>query len=73
MNVLISYNAKWRLKDKPNYVWTNCKKLINTNTNREIKKTIKGIQAGYYISKDFIKLIDMEGNIELIPKEKMPF
>jgi len=70
MRIIISYTAKWRLKDNPNYLWTECKKLVNNNTGKEIKKTIKGIQAGYYLSKKFIKLSELKDKIELIPKKE---
>jgi hypothetical protein len=74
MNVSISYKAKWRLKDKPNYVWTSCKKLVNTNTGREIKRTIKGLKAGYWIGDNFIELDELRGRLELIPKKEfLPF
>jgi|LakMenEpi03Aug12_release.lakeMendotaPanAssembly.Ray.scaffolds.fasta_scaffold434111_3 hypothetical protein len=73
MNILCSYKAKWRLKDNPIYVWTECKKLINTRTSREIKKTIKGTKSGYWIGKKFIPFFDLKDKIELIPKESLPF
>lgn len=74
MNVQCIYTAKWRLKNRHNYVWTSCKKLINTNTGREIKRTLKGLKAGYWIGKNFITLNDLRNEVELIPKkEVLPF
>lgn len=74
MNILVSYSVKWQIKDKPHYKWTSCKKLINTRTNNEIKKTLKGSIPGYWIGKEFVKLVDLKNRIELIPKaEKLPF
>lgn len=73
MNIKVSYKAKWQLKDKPQYKWTESKKLINTNTGNEIKKTLKGMIAGYWISKEFIPLDKLKSKIELIQKEKCPF
>ncbi len=55
MNVLCSYKTKWRHKVYHYYVWTECKKLINLKTNKEIKKTIKGGKAGYYINRNFVR------------------
>lgn len=74
MEIKVIYTAKWQLKCNPKYKWTEYKKLINTNTGREIKKTIKGLQPGYWIGKNFIKLSEMTTLVELIPKkEKLPF
>lgn len=71
MQVAITYVAKWRLKEYPNYVWTECKKLINLNTGREIKKTLNGLTAGYWINRKFIKLFDMSSMVELIPQNRV--
>lgn len=64
---------KWQIKDTPNYKWSECKKLINTKTGREIKKTIAGRSIGYWIGKEFITLNNMKNRLELIPKDKNPF
>lgn len=69
MKINITYVAKWRLKKHHNYVWTECKKLVNTYTGREIKKTLNGLTAGYWINRKFVKLSDMASMVELIPKE----
>lgn len=73
MQITVNYIAKWRLKNNHDYVWTNCKKLINRKTGREIKRTIKGLTAGYWIGKCFINFNNLRSQIELIPKEKLPF
>lgn len=76
INVLtVTYKAKWRLKGHPNYYWTECKKLININSGREIKKTLHGLTPGYWISRKFVKIQDLLDFklVELIPKEKLPF
>lgn len=73
MRIQVSYNAKWQLKNKPQYKWTECKRLFNTNTNREIKKTLKGMIVGYWIGKEFISLNKLKDQIELIPKSHCPF
>ena len=66
MRINVSYIVKWQLKDKPQYKWTEYKRLFNTNTNREIKKTLKGMVAGYWIGKDFITLDKLKEKVELI-------
>ena len=74
MKINVTYTAKWKLKGYNNYYWTDCKKLINMATGREIKKTLHGLTAGYWISKKFIKLSELANLVELIPKEEsMPF
>lgn len=71
MNIQITYKIKGCLKEYPNYVWTECKKLININTGREIKKTLNGLTAGYWINRKFIKLSDMSSMVELIPQNRV--
>lgn len=76
MNISINYITKWQIKGNENYKWTTCKKLVNTKTNREIKKTIFGNskEAGYYINGKFVKcseLVDMLEKIKV--KEYCPF
>lgn len=72
-NIMITYVAKWQLKEKPQYKWTECGKLINTNTGRTIKKTLKGLTPGYWINKKFIPLRQMRTMVEKIPYSKLPF
>lgn len=73
MKITVNYTAKWQLRDLPHYKWTICKKLINCKTYREIKKTIKSGNSGYWIGKDFIKLSELQNRIEKIKSEKTPF
>lgn len=73
MFITVTYKAKWQIKQQPKYKQTDCKKLINTNTGKEIKRTMHGLKAGYWISRKFIKLEDLRKLIEPIPKEKLPF
>lgn len=73
MRIEVTYVAKWQLKDNPHYKWTLCKKLINCKTGMEIKRTIKGMQAGYWIDRKFIKLCAMKSKVELIPHNECPF
>lgn len=76
MKISIIYEAKWRLKSNARYVWTTCKKMVDLNTSREVKKTIFGNsnKAGYYVDGRFIKCEDLAKEIELIPKkEYCPF
>jgi hypothetical protein len=76
MTISIKYTAKWQLKSNPKYKWTTCKKLVNTNTGKEILKTTNGNgkEAGYYIDGRFVKCVNLVNEVELIPvKEYCPF
>jgi len=67
-------NLRWQIIGNEDYKWSSCKKLINTKTDREIKKTINGGSIGYWIGKDFISINKLKNKIELIPKkEYCPF
>lgn len=71
--VSIRYRVKYQIKSKPNYKWTECGKLLNTNTNRVIKKTLKGLTPGYWIGKTFYPLSKMKDLVEKITYGKLPF
>lgn len=71
--LVISLKLKWQIKDKPQYKWSSCKRLINTNTGKEIRKTLNGSTKGYWIGKDFIPLSKMSDFVELIKVEKTVF
>jgi len=73
MTIQVTYTAKWQIIDKPWYKWTTCKKLINTRSGREVKKTMKGVKAGYYIDRVFVSLIELRVRVEKIKKETLPF
>ena len=75
MLLQVNFIGKWRLKNKPNYVWTTCKKLINTKTGKMIVKTTngRGSQVGYYIDRKFTKLKDLRDLLEQIPAPLSPF
>lgn len=74
MEIVLRLKAKWQIKGKEYYVWTECKRLYNLKTGRFIKKTLHGLTPGYWIGKDFIKLNDLKKVVEQIPKsEQLPF
>jgi hypothetical protein len=68
-----SYKVKWQLAFNNNYVWTECGKLFNFKTKRELKKTLKGSKIGYWIGSKFYKIEKLKKEIELIPKIICPF
>jgi hypothetical protein len=73
MYIQVTYKAIWQLKTAKWYKWTECKKLINTRTGKEITKTMKGSQSGYYIDRKFVKLTEMRNMVEKITYEDCPF
>ena len=76
MRYTVSYvvDLRWQLKGKTNYKWSVCKRLYNTRTGREIKKTMKGRSVGYWIGKKFYSLTYLRTQLELIPKKEiLPF
>lgn len=72
--VKVIFKAKWQFKEYNHYKVTICKKVINTHTNRIIKKTKSGGSVGFNIAGNFFKLSDINKHIEIIPKkQKTPF
>lgn len=74
-SISINYNLKWQIIFATQYKFTECGKLINTSTNRMLKRTVNCYSKGYWISKKFYTLDNLRKQIELIPKEKekLPF
>jgi hypothetical protein len=69
MLLQVNFIGKWWLKNNHHYVWTTCKKLVNTRSGKLVKKTTngQGIKPGYYIDRRFVKCEDLETELELIP------
>jgi hypothetical protein len=59
-----TYRVKWHLKFDHKYVWTECGKLFNYNTGRQLKKTLKGSKIGYWIGSKFYGLDQLRSQIE---------
>ena len=73
MTIQVTYTAKWQIINAPWYKWTTCKKLINTRSGREVKKTMKGSKAGDYIDRKFVPLSDLKARVEIIKSQLLPF
>ena len=71
--ISITYTLKWRLKTDTNYQWSECGKLFNVCRGRLKKKVVNGGVAGYWIGRKFIPLSKLRSQLELIPKENLPF
>ena len=74
MNTIsINYRLKWQLKFDHKYQWSECGKLFNVSRGRMKKKVLNGSSIGYWIGKQFYTLDNLRLQLELIPKEKLPF
>ena len=64
---------KWKIIGHETYKFTNCKKLYNTKTMREIKKSVNGYSVGFWINKKFVILKNLKPLLVKIEKEYCPF
>ena len=72
--ISIIYTLKWRFKNYHHLQITKCKKVINVRTGRVKKQCLNGGSVGYWLDdKTFITKSNLNENIELIPKIKLPF
>jgi len=71
--ISITYTLKWRLKTDSNYQWSECGKLFNVCRGTIKKKVVNGGIPGYWIGRKFIPLSRLRSQLELIPKQKLPF
>lgn len=69
-----NYDLKWQITFAKNYQFSECKKLFNIKTRREIKKVVNGGSIGYCINGKFYSVTFLRSHIEKIPKkEYCPF
>lgn len=68
-----TYKEKWVFKDHPEYIITECKKVINTHRGTIVKKTLKGCTVGWWIASKFVPQSKVNDNIQLIIKTEIPF
>jgi hypothetical protein len=74
MNTIsVTYRLKWRFKQHHNIQVSECGKIFNTKTNRELKIKVNGYSIGFWLGKKFILKSKLNNYIELIPKIKTPF
>lgn len=72
-SVSIKYSLKWRFKNQPQYAVTECKKVVNMRNNRLLKQVLNGGSIGYWIGGKFVAISKINGMVELIKEEKLPF
>jgi hypothetical protein len=71
--ISVNYSLKWQLKTDYKYQWSECGKLFNVKTGREVKKTLNGGSKGYWINCKFVTLEKLKSEIKLIEKLTTPF
>jgi predicted lipoprotein len=71
--ISVNYTLKWQCKFDNKYQWSECGKLFNANTGRMKKKVLNGGSIGYWIGRTFYTVDNLRKEIELIPKNKLPF
>ena len=71
--ISISYTLKWQCKFANHYKWSKCGKLFNTQTGKQIKKTLNGGSIGYWICGKFYTVSALRHQLELMPKDFCPF
>jgi len=70
----VTYKAKYRLKNNPNYVFSTCKLCFNLKSGRLVKQITKGYTIGYLIDGKFRSLLQLKSELEIIPKKEfIPF
>lgn len=71
--ITVTYTLKWRLKTDHKYQWSECGKLFNVCRGKIKKKVLNGNSIGYWIGRTFVPLSKLRSELEIIPKEKLPF
>ena len=71
--IQINIPLKWRLKNNHKYCFGIDKCCYNVQRGKKIKQSYNGGMIGYWIDKRFVSLKKLRKEIELIPKEKLPF
>ena len=57
---------KWKIKGNENYFFNTNKELIKTESNKFVKKRVKGYSVGYTINGKFTTLKNLKPLIESI-------
>jgi hypothetical protein len=73
ITISTNYIEKFVFKDHPNYIITECKKVINTSRGTIVKKTVNGGSIGWWIASEFIPQSKVNTKVELIKTFNCPF
>ena len=75
-SISVSYTLIYQIKGYPNYQMTQCGKMFNVKSGREIRKRYNGGSLGYWIGANKFLVIKKDNKhkiLEKIPYEHTPF
>lgn len=67
------YILKWEYISDPKYKWSECGKLFNTHTGKEIRKVMCGRSIGYCLNGKFKSLNTLRKQLVKIQEQQTPF
>lgn len=72
-SITVTYTNKFELDFASEYKWTNCNKLFNNKTGREIKQVYNNGCLGYSIRGKFYSLTKLRKHLVKITNPLIPF
>lgn len=69
----VKYFAKYRLKNNQHYIFSTCGLCFNQKRGKLVKQITKGYTIGYLIDGRFKYLDRLRKELEIIPKNILPF
>lgn len=67
------YKHEWQFKKYNHIKITKDKTIVNTKTDRILKRVVRGYSVGYNIVGNFIILSKINDHVEKIKYERFPF
>ena len=69
----VKYRAKYRLKNNQHYIFSTCGLCFNQKSGKLVKQITKKYTIGYLIDGKFRSLDRLREELEIIPKNILPF
>jgi hypothetical protein len=69
----VKYLAKYRLKNNQHYIFSTCGLCFNKKSGKLVKQVTKKYTIGYLIDGKFRSLDRLREELEIIPKNILPF
>ena len=69
----VKYFAKYRLKNNTNYIFSTCGLCFNQKSGKLVRQVTKKYTIGYLIDGKFRSLDRLREELEIIPKNILPF
>ena len=69
----VKYLAKYRLKNNHHYIFSTCGLCFNQKSGKLVKQITKKYTIGYLIDGKFRSLDRLREELEIIPKNILPF